>query len=364
MLLVGSLVAVNAALDDYSFYGGQAIRYAIAALALCAIVAVRAPAPVRLTAREVLLLIALAASGLVVFNLAIAQATRHASAALVGTVLGSGPIVMAIVGPLISRSGRPAARVVTAAAIVATGTAVATGLGGGSLLGTGLAVVALLGEVSFSLLAIPLLPKLGALRVSAFSAAFAVPLLLGTGFAMEGTALLRVPTIGQASAIGYLALVVTVIGFVLWYDAMPRLGPDRAGLFSGVMPVGALATMMLLGQGTPSPAELVGAGLVVAGIGYGLRRARPSARSVAATAGGAVAVTAGADSSQLHAFADREPAHLVTGAFGLTGQDSVDQHQAPLVDEPVVDGEGALGREFPQVFDHHGSGQPRSLSRQ
>ncbi|HZE41047.1 MAG TPA: DMT family transporter [Stackebrandtia sp.] len=272
MLLVGSLVAVNASIKDYPMYTAQAIRYTLASVVLCALLAARRPPRVRLTRRDVLLLAALATSGLAVFNVAIVYATHYSSAALVGTVVGSGPIVMAVLGPLVARGGRPSPRVIASAVVVTAGTAVATGLGGGGTLGALLAAVALAGEVSFSLLAMPLLPRLGALRVSAYTAVASVPILLALGLAVDGTTILRAPSWTELSAIAYLGLIVTVGGFLLWYDALPRLGPDRAGLFAGIMPVGAVATMMLLGQGTPTPAELGGAALVVGGIALGLTR--------------------------------------------------------------------------------------------
>lgn len=269
MLLVGTLVAVSARIGDYPVYGGQALRYAVGASALLAVLAIRRPPPVRPTSRQWALLVVLSATGLVVFNVCIVLGTAYASPATIGTIVGSGPIVMAVLGPLTSRS-RPTARILTAAAIVTAGTAIATGLGGASLPGVLLALGALAGEVSFSLLAVPLLPTLGALRVSAYSAAIAVPLLLGIGLAVDGTGVLRVPTRDEAIAFVYLGIVVTAGAFLLWYDALPRLGADRAGLFAGVMPVGAVLTMVVLGIGTPSTAELAGAGLVVAGIVYGV----------------------------------------------------------------------------------------------
>ncbi|MGH8877439.1 MAG: DMT family transporter [Stackebrandtia sp.] len=285
MLLVGSLVAVNASINDYPIYTAHAIRYALAALVLCAILAAGKRQPVKLTRRDLLLLFALAFGGLAVFNVAITEATRFASSALVGTIVGSGPIVMAILGPMVARTGRPSLHVVVAAIAVTIGTGIATGLGGGDPIGALLAVVALAGEVSFSLFAVPILPKLGALRVSAYTAVISVPLLLVTGFAVDGTAMFRPPDPGEFGAIVYLGLVVTAGGFLLWYDSLPRLGADRAGLFAGIMPIGAIGTMMLLGQGVPNPAELFGATLVVGGILYGLRRqaTRPETRVEIAT---------------------------------------------------------------------------------
>jgi drug/metabolite transporter (DMT)-like permease len=167
--------------------------------------------------------------------------------------------------------------VLTAAVIVVVGATVASGLGGGSLTGLGYAVGALACEACFSLLAIPLLPKLGPVRVSAYTQVIAVPLLLIVGVIVDGNAMLRMPTGAEATALLYLATVVSAGAFLLWYGALPRLGADRAGLFAGMVPVGAIVTTVLLGLGTPTATELGGAALVIAGLAIGLTPRRPSA---------------------------------------------------------------------------------------
>ncbi|MFI7444763.1 DMT family transporter [Nonomuraea indica] len=271
MLLVGTSTAVSATIADYPVFTGQALRYAIAAAILLAVVGHRRPPRVRLTSRDILLLIALAATGLAGFNLFLVEATRHAGPAMIGTVVGAVPLVLALVGPLMERR-RPAPRTVGAALVVALGAAVAAGLGSGSLTGLLLSLGALTGEVAFSLLAVPLLPKLGPLRVAAYPAALSVPMLLAAGLALDGTASLRLPTPSQAAAFGYLGAIVTAAAFFLWYDALRRLGADRAGLFAGLVPVGALLTTLALGLGQAGPADVTGALLVTAGVVLGLRQ--------------------------------------------------------------------------------------------
>jgi drug/metabolite transporter (DMT)-like permease len=271
MLLVGTSTAVSATIAGYPVFTGQALRYALAAAILLAVVGHRRLPRVRLTARDILLLIALAATGLAGFNLFLVEATRHAGPAMIGTVVGAVPLVLALAGPLIERR-RPAARTVGAALVVALGAAVAAGLGSGSLKGLLLSLGALAGEVAFSLLAVPLLPKLGPLRVAAYPAALSVPMLLAAGLVLEGTASLRLPTLGEAAAFGYLGAIVTAAAFFLWYDALRRLGPDRAGLFAGLVPVGALLTTLALGLGQAGPADVAGALLVAAGVALGQRR--------------------------------------------------------------------------------------------
>ncbi|WP_433181141.1 DMT family transporter [Actinoallomurus sp. CA-150999] len=296
MTLVGTLTAVSAAIARYPVYGGQAVRYAVAALILLAVArlcerrsATHGPGArpgaagpgrtrSRPTLREWALIIALAATGLAGFNICIVEGTRHTTPAMIGTVVGAVPVLLAVVAPLAERR-RPAPRLVAAAVVVALGAAAANGLGGGSLTGLLLAVGALAGEMGFSLLAVPLLPRLGPVRVSAYSAAAAVPMLLAVGLLVDGTAVVRTPTPGEVAGFAYLAIVVTVGAFVLWYDALGRIGADRAGLFAGLIPVSAAVTTMALGLGTPSRAELLGSLLVGCGVAAGLGGGATSRRA-------------------------------------------------------------------------------------
>ncbi|TDD82535.1 DMT family transporter [Actinomadura rubrisoli] len=282
MFLVGSLTAVSATIAGYPVFGGQAARYAVAALILLVVARFAGGPARRPTPRDWLLLAALASTGLVAFNVCIVAATRDTSPATIGTVIATVPIVLALIGPLMERR-RPAPAVVVAACVVAAGAALANGLGGGSPRGLLLSLGALGGEVCFSLLAVPLLPRLGPLRVSAYSAALATPMLLAVGLATDGTGVVRTPTGTELAGLAYLSVVVTTVAFLLWYDALGRLGADRAGLFAGVIPVSAVLTTVALGIERPGPADLAGAALVAAGVVVGLR-ARPAPRPESAPA--------------------------------------------------------------------------------
>ncbi len=268
MFLVGTLAGVSGLVKDYPVYGGQAVRYLVAAVILLVATRVLGLRFVRLTARETLFLAGLTLFGLVIFNVCVVESTRASGPALVGTVLGTVPLWLALFG------GRPAPRLLVGAAIVVAGATLATGLGSGNLPGLLWGLGALVGEVCFSMLAIPLLPKLGAIRVSAYSTALAVPLLAVIGLVKEGRGMFRAPTGPEVLGFGYLALVVTVVAFFLWYSSLPRLGPGRAGLFAGLIPVGAIVTGLVLGIATPSAYDLLGAGAVIAGILVGLTAER------------------------------------------------------------------------------------------
>jgi drug/metabolite transporter (DMT)-like permease len=214
-LLTGSLAGVNAAIPGYPVFAAQALRYTLATIVLaaaCWVQGRRHPLDgqrIRLTRRVVWLLVLQATVGVTGFNYCTAEAVRHTGAATVGTVIATVPVVLAIAGPLAARR-RPAPRVIAAAVLVTAGAAVITGLGGTNLPGLLLALGALVAEVSFTLVAVPLLPVFGPLRAAAYVSACSVPVLFALAFATGGAGAVPMPTAGQAAAIAYLAGAVLV----------------------------------------------------------------------------------------------------------------------------------------------------------
>ena len=276
MSTLGASTAVSAHLTKYPVLGGQALRYLLAAAVLIVLVRRRDrrdPAPrYRPTVRDWLLLAALATSGLILFNLFVMASLRHTDAATLGSVVACSPLFLAIAGPYFTRTKRSVRlrTALCAAAIVATGSAMVQGFGHGTLTGVLFAVAVLFCEALFSLLAVPLLPRLGEFRVSAYVTAIAVPILVVVGLATEGTGFLRLPSAAEAAALLYLALPLTVGAFLLWYRALSGLGPQRAGLLIGFVPIAACVSSAVLGVGVPGPAQLVGVLIVVLGIVGGM----------------------------------------------------------------------------------------------
>jgi drug/metabolite transporter (DMT)-like permease len=268
MVLVGSSVAAASALVDYPIAGGQAFRYGLGATLLFALARGRLPG---ITRSQAVRLVALAASGLAGFNAFLIAAVREADAASVGVIVGCVPVALALAGPILE--GRPLSpRVVSAAVVVAAGAAAVQWNGGRiSLLGLALSLGALACEAAFSLLAVPLLRSLGPLAVSTYACLFAAPMLLVSGLLLDGAAALPLPSAEEAAALGYLAAMVTAVGFVLWYSGVERLGVERAGLFAGILPVSALLSAAALGVSAITPLRLVGALVVGAGMTAGMK---------------------------------------------------------------------------------------------
>ena len=270
MVCVGGSVAVSGVLAGAPFYFAEAIRYALACVLLVVIARLTGRPLLAPRGAETLWLCAVAITGLVIFNIALVQGSRHAEPAVLGVAVASVPALLAIVGPLID-SSRPRARAVAAALMVTCGAVLVQGLGRSDAIGVGYAVVVFACEAGFTLLAMPVLRRHGPWSVSVHATWMAALIYAGLGLARERPA--AVANLGARDwlAVGYLALMVTAVAFVLWWTSVGRLGPGRAGLLTGIAPVAAAITGVLLGG--PAPRPLVWAGLAVVAIGLtvGLR---------------------------------------------------------------------------------------------
>src|SRR5208282_1807135 len=280
VLLVGGSVAASSLLDGYPVLGGQGVRYLAAGLLLAAWARLRHKPLPRPAGREWAWLAGLAVIGLAGCSVLLIEATRVADPASVGVIIGAAPLVI-IIAAAIAAGNRPTRRVLLAAAVVTAGSAAAQ-LGGAtgptwSTAGLLWSAGALGGVVGASLLAAPVLPRLGALAVTVYACGLAGILLLAAAAVVRsagGPPVLRTPTATQLAALAYLTIAVTAMVFIAWYGAMERLGVDRTGLFNGLIPVTSLAAVALVGTGAVTPLRLLAALAVLAGVILGLSSAR------------------------------------------------------------------------------------------
>jgi len=283
MIVLGNSVSISRLVLNYPTLTGQTLRYAVATVLLAALVRYAprlggGPRPAghrRLRRQDWTLLAALAATGLVAFNICVLAALRHADPATVGTIVGAAPLALALLGPLL-RGCRPAARLVLAAGIVVVGTATVHGTGTADAVGLTACAGALAGEVAFSLLAAALLDRLGAVRVSAYSCGLAVPMFALAALVAGEATRWRLPTAAETAALGYLAVMLTVVAFLAWFTGLRRLGVERAGMFIGVLPIATLVSAALLDREPPSAGQSVGVLIVAAGLAIGLGRVLPA----------------------------------------------------------------------------------------
>jgi drug/metabolite transporter (DMT)-like permease len=212
-----------------------------------------------------------AGSGLVLFNIAVVHGDAHAEPAVIGIAVASVPLVLAIVGPLTSGS-KPARTVVVAAVIVTFGAVLVQGAGRTDAVGLAWALVVLVTEAAFTLLAVPVLTRLGPWVVSLHTTWIAAIAFAVLGVTVEGPGTVFTLPGKDFAVAGYLAVVVTALAFVLWYSAVGRIGPGRAGLFTGIVPIVAAVGGLLLGGPMPHAVVWLGVIVVLGGLCVGMAR--------------------------------------------------------------------------------------------
>jgi drug/metabolite transporter (DMT)-like permease len=270
---VGGSVAVSGVLANAPFYTAEAVRYAVACAILAGLARLAGRPVRRPRGTEWLWLSGIAATGLVIFNVALVEGSHHAEPAVLGVAVACVPAVLAVLGPVLEGT-RPRGQAIVAALIVTGGAVLVQGAGRADAIGLVCAAVVFVCEAMFTLLAIPVLRRHGPWGVSAHTTWLAAVMFTILGLTREGPGALARLDVHDWLATGYLAVVVTAVAFVMWYSCVGRIGAGRAGLLTGVAPVAAAVSGVLLGHPAPRPLVWAGIAVVMAGLAFGLREKR------------------------------------------------------------------------------------------
>ena len=227
MVLVGSSVAISATLTTAPLLTAQAIRYSVAAIVLVALARVRHVPVTAPRGREWLWLSGIAATGLVLFNIAVVRGVAHAQPAMIAVAVACAPVVLGVLGPLL-QGHRPQRHIVLAAMVVTAGAALVEGAGHGDAIGIAWAFLALACEAAFTLLAVPVLGRHGPWGVSVHSVWLGAVMFTVLAATTEGPTAVSHLSAADLGAVAYLAVLVTVAAFVLWYSTVAALGPAES----------------------------------------------------------------------------------------------------------------------------------------
>lgn len=265
MILVGSTVIaskiVGAGLPPFT---ATALRFAIALPIMAALMRVSGASWPRPGLRDGVLLIIQATAGSVGYTVLLISGLRLTSAADAGVIIGTLPVVSALIAILILGE-RPRPMVLFAIALAAAGVLaiVAQPRAGAasSLLGNGLIFAAVLCEGLFILLNKRLKTPIPPLAQST--------LMTGIGLIVAlAPALFEMPwqapaMVSSVAAVIYYAIVPTVGGYLLWYGGLARVSGAEAAPFTALAPVAAvLMAFGVLGE-TVSFYQMMGIGAVL-----------------------------------------------------------------------------------------------------
>ena len=101
MVVVGSSVGVSHSLIEAPLFTAQALRYWAAVLILLLVARCAAVRIVRPRGREWLWLCGVAATGLVLFNVAVVRGVSHAEPAVIAVAVACAPVLISVLGPLL-----------------------------------------------------------------------------------------------------------------------------------------------------------------------------------------------------------------------------------------------------------------------
>ena len=108
--------------------------------------------------------------------------------------------------------------------------------------------------------------ELSALRVTALTMLLGAPGVVAVGLpavvALEWTRI----SMGTWAGVVYSALVPLVLSYVIWSQSVQRVGSNRTAIYNSGTPVVAALTGWLVRGERPTGVQLVGAGLVIAGV--------------------------------------------------------------------------------------------------
>jgi drug/metabolite transporter (DMT)-like permease len=269
MTFVGGSVAVSGMLAGAPLLTAQALRYALACALLLGWVRLTGGTVRRPRGNEWLWLAGITVSGLVLFNIALVHGSRHAEPAVLAVAVACVPVALATIGPVLE-GRRPTTRLLAAALVVSAGAVVVEGLGNADATGLLWALVVFACEAGFTLLAVPVLGSHGPAGVSVHTTWMAAAMFGILGLSTEGWRAATTFDVGEVMAIGYLAVGVTALAFILWYTCVSRLGAGRAGLLTGVAPVAAAVIGIPVTGSLPTAPVWVGVALIACGLAAGL----------------------------------------------------------------------------------------------
>jgi drug/metabolite transporter (DMT)-like permease len=274
-----SVVVAKLIVADFPVFLANELRFLIASAVLLPLVVVRSDGPPALTTRERRVLFAQALTGVFLFNVCLFYGVRLTTAAEAGIITSTTPVVVAAIGVVFLDEAATGTTVLGVCLAVlgllsleVLGSGAPGGDGTGSTVGNGLVLVAVLGEALFTTLGKAVSDRLSPLEIT--TAVTVLGSLLFLPFAAYELLAFDVAAVSVVDwlPILYYGVVVTVVGFALWFRGVSMVPASTAATFTGVLPVSAVVLSYAL-LGEPFLwSHAVGCGCVLAGIGVSARR--------------------------------------------------------------------------------------------
>lgn len=273
MIAVGSSVVVGKAVVAHvPVFLLSALRFALASAILIAIALVLERDRPRFTRQEVALLALQAFAGIFAFNTLLLYGLTLTSAAEAGIVTSTAPAVAAVLAVLVLNEAwswsRTAGLVLAVVGVLVLNVQLAAGAGRGAarLAGNALVFGAVVGEAVFVVCSRVAVRRLRPVVVATAISVLGFVMFLPGAVVDARRVSLQMLSWGEWLAVGYYGIVVTVLAFLLWARGVSQVPASTAAVFTGMIPVSALALSALALGESVTGGHLLAAGLVIAGI--------------------------------------------------------------------------------------------------
>jgi drug/metabolite transporter (DMT)-like permease len=273
----GTWVAARYAVQEVAPLGVAVWRFFLAAISLLALVLWHHGRLPALHKRELLLVLGLGASGIFIYNLFFLYGMQHITAGRGALVVATTPVITLLAAAWLLKEGMTFLKALgSALALAGCLTVIGKGdplallqgrVGIGDLLIVGCAfmwsIYTLIGRLGTQSLA---QRNLGALVMTAYASCAGFLMLLVTALVDNPVQLIPNYSMLAWTAIAFLGLLGTTLGFTWFAAAVQKIGAQRASIFINLVPVAAvLQGALLLGERLDMSA-LIGGALVIAGV--------------------------------------------------------------------------------------------------
>jgi drug/metabolite transporter (DMT)-like permease len=268
----GTWVAARYAVQTVAPLGVAVWRFLFAAASLLVLVLWKHGRLPALSRRELLLVLGLGATGIFLYNLFFLYGMQHIAAGRGALVVATTPIITLLAAAWLLKEGMNALKAVgSLLALAGCLTVIGKGdplallggkVGAGETLILGCAVM----WAAYTLLGRLGTQTMPALVMTAYASTAGFLMLLAVALLVEPARLVPDYSLGAWTAILFLGLFGTTLGFTWFSAAVQEIGAQRASIFINLVPVAAvLQGALLLGERLDLSA-LVGGMLVICGV--------------------------------------------------------------------------------------------------
>jgi drug/metabolite transporter (DMT)-like permease len=274
LVLMAVIWAVNYTVAKYGTRSVSPLAYNAAriVMAVVALLVIRwLRSHERLSRRDVLALLAIGVVGNGLYQWCFIEGLARSRAGTVALMLAASPAFVAILGRIF-RVEHVGTRGWTGIALQLAGIAcvvfgsIARSTGDDTVLGSALIVAGSLFWAFFAILIKPYTERLSGIDVGAYSLAggavfvtlIGLPSILATDW--------QAVSLPVWSAIVYSGIGALVVGNLIWYHGVSRIGPTRVSMFSNLQPLVALAVAWVALGEVPTLWQGLGAGSIMTGL--------------------------------------------------------------------------------------------------